>query len=499
MMGVRFSFVVTRNGLTRVRHFDTNDITVKREALAFAKKHNRAVDETFYSRTVDYNMLINDTATLIQVPFNNFEKIRDRFAKYEADLLNSSPNDIDIAGPDSTPTTILKPNLKDMSLTEKLSVLTNSSIHMIATQTIIVNEGTQKAVAGVSGVFYDYATFVMRFFNLTNDRYSDGQSKQKPPQCYSENPTDEICDESKTDIKCGNLNDTIDCLLIDNNGYIVVSEDLEFIGRHLKAYEPAILNKLINLNVFHEVNITDYQAVCMRQEEKQQTSNAPNSFRSVVSPFRLLATLANNFIASSLYLWTMIANLSSQLTLGSAQLSGVLLSKQQYISPQQPMLSLLPNKTYLRPCEKTSTLYETRTSKFSPGPAESYTSRCNCQSWFAYEQVPKTNLIMLIVDSSTSCRQSCLDQMSLAALDPTDPVDIKHSNTDEQVCSVLERESQLYKKRLETCFSHHSDEEHIKICGGATKSTHIHHWLLTLMIFISLSATSTKYFCSFFK
>lgn len=472
MYGIRFSFVSTRSGLTRVRHYDAENEVIKNEALAFARKHARAIDETYYSRTVDYNMLVNDSATLIQVPFNTHEKLRDQLAIIDSmDELSFDP-----ASSVNTPIRV-----RDMTLIEKLELLSNSSIHAIATQSIIVNEGTQRGVAGVTGAFYNYASFVMRFFNSTNTRFNDGSPRTKPAFCYTGNSSDEACSDSR-ELRCGYSNDTIDCLLVDNNGYIVVSEDLDYIGKHLKAYDPTIMTKLVRAEVFHEINITDYQSICIRQEEKQQTSAGFSSIR----PYKLVSTigsLANNLVTSLTYIWIIATTLSSNLFSDSANAqNSPLLTKQQLAL--QPMLSLLPNKTYLRPCEKIVTLYETRAGSFIQNSAEYYTTRCGCETWFVYEQVPKTNLFMLIVDSTAACRQGCV---TTGLVDPTDPIEAELPDTERQqsqVCSMLERESELYRKKLDSCFSHHPDEENIKLCGSAGRSTPLSKLTLFIIIYV---------------
>lgn len=468
MFGVRFSFVATRSGLTRVRHYGSDDdITLKREALAFAHKHARAVDETFYARTVDYNMLVNDTATLIQVPFNTFEKISRRLERYET---NQAYNMESSADPtiESLPSEN-RLSVREMSLLEKLDILTNASIHVIATQSIVVNEGTQRAVAGVSGVFYDYASFVLRFFNSTNNRFEDGRPNTKAASCYTDSSTDPACDETKA-IKCGYSNDTIDCLLIDNNGYIVVSEELNFIGKHLKAYDPIIMSKLLESGAFKEINITDYQSVCLRQEDKQTTSSAISSLIPLGLRLPNLSTLANNVLLVLSYTWTTMlasASLFSDYALAVHQTStaGNSIRQQQVVGTIQ---TLLPNKTYLRPCEKILTLYERQSEAHGSTKPEHYTTKCGCNSWFVYEEVPKTNLLLLIVDTSAACRFGC--DPAAVRLDPTDPLDaiLLNRTIEDQVCSVLEREAHLKRKKPNSCFSHHSEEENIKLCGGGS-------------------------------
>lgn len=458
MFGVRFSFVATRSGLTRARLFDLKDYKLKQEVLAFTKLHARTVDETFYSRTIDYNMLVNDTATVIQVPFNTFEKIRTKLNKYELNELQpdaydnnssfdtaSNINEPSDDAESNTGTNKQKPSLKDMNLIDKLKILTNSSIYAIATQSIIVNEGSQRASAGVTGIFYDYATFVQRFFSITDQKFGSYSS-----------------DSSKM-FRCGHLDDSIDCLLIDNNGFIVVSEQLEYIGQHIKAYNAQILNRLLEAGVYREINITDYQAVCQRSVEKQITSGS--SFRLIpLGPFKLMHLLAQNAIQSLKTVWVLLGSLSGFELVGS-NLQQAPQTKQAQLQQNLAFLSY-QNKTYLRPCERILTLYDAiPMAKNATSPSnniEIFTDECGCNVWFAYEPVPFTNLIMLIVDdakSSDSCSNCERASQNIQ-------IEIKHPNED-KVCSTLERESKIFRKRLESCYSHHPNEEQIKLCGYA--------------------------------
>uniref|UniRef100_A0A6G1SMK1 Voltage-dependent calcium channel subunit alpha-2/delta-3 n=2 Tax=Aceria tosichella TaxID=561515 RepID=A0A6G1SMK1_9ACAR len=602
MFGVRFSFVATRSGLTRVRHHNSDDLVVKREALAFAKRHARAMDETYFKRTIDYNMLMNESATLIQVPFNTHQKILEQLGKFELDSQPGSgyegamgggpksdgvlsdeiaasasgttsgvngdgePVDGEGSSQESTASGIgsgsgssygSKLSIKDMDLYEKLELLANSSsLHVIATESIIVNEGAQRAVAGVSGVFYDYATFVLRFLNSTNAKFSgtNEETRKRPAKCFlngggptaSGAATDddqEACNEEWPPvIKCGYSNDTIDCLLIDNNGYILVSEQLEFIGRHLKAYDQAIMQRLVSNGVFREVNITDHQSICVKQEEKQTGAAGGSSSSSAAADSRVrvgyhlfaissVGSMLANLLVSLIHTWTVFLTIggflieicqAALLGIGSSggassapgsvyqsspQAAPLMLEIQQQQS-FQALSALLPKKSYLRPCDRVLTRYETLPTSQRLGGGgsgagasrplgaerpEYYATKCNCPGWFVYEQVPMTNLIMLIVDSAsiatcrgaTKCNETNSGSGSRSMMTPLnggigvggdlleDDTLMSSSNiigqNESQICSMFERDTKLHKRRLDSCISHHQDEEQIKLCGSASK------------------------------
>lgn len=455
--------------------FDSNDINIKKELVAFTKYHSRAVDETFYSRTVDFNMLVNQSSVVIQVPFNTHTKISDLLRQFElekrssgdlnfddqqarnealscGDETNKSPsnNNAQINGSSS---------INELSLQERLKILVNRSIHMVASQAIIVNEGSQRAVAGVSGVFYDYASFVLRFYNSTNQRFQrspntnhnyDNEQNSHPP--------------NNQQIICGDLSDSIDCLLLDNNGFIIVSENLDMIGRHVKHYDVQILKRLVMRNIYEEINITDYQAICLRWEEKQKV--ASSSLSSILTkPFKVA-----NLISS----WTtnLISIFTSIFTIASTIVQGYQLGCPVKYTPDT-------NKTYVYPCQKTLTLYDLKPRQSSQqaagnnsrSPIEHFQSDCaGCSGWFVHEYVPFTNLIMIIVQqgSDTEPCQKCEKSIPISS-DGVGGASQNVEPNEEQICSNIEKEFKRHKKRLDSCISHHDEESKITLCGGANK------------------------------
>ena len=68
------SFVATRSGLTRTLVFYESP-RIKKLAKLFIERHDRAVDEAWYARTVDWNMRFNDEATIISAPYNAYIRL----------------------------------------------------------------------------------------------------------------------------------------------------------------------------------------------------------------------------------------------------------------------------------------------------------------------------------------------------------------------------------------------------------------------------------------
>ena len=71
--------------------------------------------------------------------------------------------------------------------------------------------------------------------------------------------------------------DTLDCYLIDGNGYIIFSEVNNDTGRCFVEIEGAIMEAMISKKIFRHVVMFDYQAICSNQ------SSFPSSASNLLS------------------------------------------------------------------------------------------------------------------------------------------------------------------------------------------------------------------------
>ena len=135
----------------------------------------------------------------------------------------------------------------------------SEGISVTGSRAIFIGSNKQRAPAAVVGVQYDHRIFADRFFNHT-----------------------EKCGQKECKIKC--RSETTDCLLIDNNGFIIVAEDDSFTGKHLSEYDYELLRDLSsgkNARLIRK-KVLDYQAMCI----DEWTVSGPASF--LFTPFDLL-------------------------------------------------------------------------------------------------------------------------------------------------------------------------------------------------------------------
>lgn len=98
--------------------------------------------------------------------------------------------------------------------------------------------------------------------------------------------------------------DDLDCFVLDNNGYIIVSENSQHTGRFFGEIHGTIMNMLVDENIYRKITIYDYQAVCFPDLNSDSSGNSliavssSNNLKIILifSNFKILRTFFYIFI-----------------------------------------------------------------------------------------------------------------------------------------------------------------------------------------------------------
>lgn len=63
--------------------------------------------------------------------------------------------------------------------------------------------------------------------------------------------------------------DRSDCYVLDNNAYIVLSERENVTGRFFGEIEGAVMESMVELNIFKVITVYDLQGLCSEEVEKK--------------------------------------------------------------------------------------------------------------------------------------------------------------------------------------------------------------------------------------
>jgi len=120
----------------------------------------------------------------------------------------------------------------------------------------------------VVGVQIDYDKFAQKFMDVTTGSGGAGFKTQSGEM-----------------LSC--QNETIECYVLDNNGFVVVSEDPSNIGKFFGEIDGTILKSLEQNHVFKKIKIFDYQAICLENADDGSPANI------LLTPFKLITWMFN--------------------------------------------------------------------------------------------------------------------------------------------------------------------------------------------------------------
>ncbi|XP_011859879.1 PREDICTED: voltage-dependent calcium channel subunit alpha-2/delta-3-like, partial [Vollenhovia emeryi] len=145
-----------------------------------------------------------------------------------------------------------------------------------ATHAIFIGRG-HKAPAAVVGLQFQHTSLATHFVNITSTCTGMTGCKKN---CASED---------------------LDCYILDNNGFIIISERHEHTGKFFGEIDGTIMDSLVQDRIFRKVTVIDYQGTCSPQESHQ--SSAPRSLSN---------SIVTTMTAFGKFLWALTLNLSIQ-------------------------------------------------------------------------------------------------------------------------------------------------------------------------------------------
>ncbi|XP_014474755.1 PREDICTED: voltage-dependent calcium channel subunit alpha-2/delta-3 isoform X2 [Dinoponera quadriceps] len=232
----------------------------------------------------------------------------------------------------------------------------------------------------------------------------------------------------------------IDCYLLDQNGYVVISEAHNDTGQFMGTQEGAVMKSMVGQGLYNSIEIYDYQAWC-------QETRVDNSASSLMEPLR--------------YVWRQFLWLMLRLTWFSAQFVNIPgIHGKIHSDEDAPELPPRP-KPYLYhyPCDQKRTLYMLNETVAAKG-VTNHSDYCS-RPYYA-QRVTHTNLLLVVVDSMYP---TCYRRLEVTPvnIEPTEYT----NGTAEKPCHKIPLNA-LKRRRLESCFTEHPLEYEIHDCGGAS-------------------------------
>ncbi|XP_031795480.1 voltage-dependent calcium channel subunit alpha-2/delta-4-like [Sarcophilus harrisii] len=222
----------------------------------------------------------------------------------------------------------------------------------------------------------------------------------------------------------------LDCFVIDNNGFILISKRSQETGRFLGEVDGSVMTYLLNMGVFSQVTMYDYQAMC------KMSHHHHNGGRHLLSPIYWIVTAAK-WLMSELFMFFLEWG-----TWGcwqwESRAEAHKLKKQDIL---QPCDTEYPVFVYQNSIQETNGIME-----------------CGgCRKMFVIQQIPNSNLLLVVTDSTCDC--------SMFPPVLQEATEVKYNASVK--CDRMR--SQKLRRRPDTCHAFHP-EENAQDCGGAAEN-----------------------------
>lgn len=126
----------------------------------------------------------------------------------------------------------------DSGYTGKVNATLVTAAHAI----FIDHRGHNKAPAAVVGLQYQHDSLARHFKNITSACTGSGHCRKT---CAS---------------------DELDCYLLDNNGFVILSESTEHTGKFFGHIDGTIMDSLVQDRIYRRVSLMNYQGLCSDRE-----------------------------------------------------------------------------------------------------------------------------------------------------------------------------------------------------------------------------------------
>lgn len=88
--------------------------------------------------------------------------------------------------------------------------------------------------------------------------------------------------------------ENLNCFILDNNAYIVLSDEIEYTGRYFGDIRPDVMYHLIKNKVYKATEMFDYQAICQKLPLEKKTKTKVKKSSSGKSVFKFFWVRLNS-------------------------------------------------------------------------------------------------------------------------------------------------------------------------------------------------------------
>ncbi|XP_060667077.1 voltage-dependent calcium channel subunit alpha-2/delta-3 [Drosophila nasuta] len=315
--------------------------------------------------------------------------------------------------------------------------LEDSDLKVTASHAIFPRDGGKEAPACVVGFQFSQTRMYERFFNIT-----------AVDNCNNCLP---ICTD-----------DDVDCVVIDNNAYIVVGQNLNTTGKFFGEFHGDVMAAMVEKGIFQSIEVYDFQALC------KEEPTSPSDGHSLLHPLKLLSLTWKWLIAQLFWHYQRVQwwadgapfmeyldNIEDEyVAVGDSNSQSAAKPKEDGDDGDAIFQAPEPEPKYT-PCDMQSTLYSLQPESLVG--INDYVTVPSTRP-FLVKKIPYSNLLLVVVNVLMPSRNVRLT---------TEPTRIT-SYESAYPCYKLNM-SFYERRRIEECFTVHDNEQNFTYCGNASR------------------------------
>ncbi|XP_050425404.1 voltage-dependent calcium channel subunit alpha-2/delta-3 isoform X2 [Adelges cooleyi] len=292
----------------------------------------------------------------------------------------------------------------------------NEKLKITASHAIFVEDENNEAPGSVVGYEMLHKAFYDRFIGITNTT---------PKNCTS-------C------LPC--TSEHLDCYIIDENGYVVLSEIPSDTGKFFAQTElkstGVIMETMITKKIFRRIPMFDYQGLC---REKEQSNNAS---AILLSPFYFMLASIKWILLN--IMWLLIeGNFVHVWSLNEANID--------------ESIRVITEKYKNSACDKKADLFMLQHEHLSAEGFDAPPPAGSTISPFFVKRIAHSNLLLVVVENAESSQ-------SHLSVTPN-KVDYNITSATDHSCNKLNINN-FCRRKLGGCYNSHPEEPNIKYCSG---------------------------------
>ncbi|KAM6973314.1 voltage-dependent calcium channel subunit alpha-2/delta-4-like [Aplochiton taeniatus] len=258
-------------------------------------------------------------------------------------------------------------------------------------------------------------------------------------------PDDTDCSNTEGVCPLSCQSSDLNCYLVDNNGFILQSKERADVGRFFGEVDGSVMATVIKLGMYKRVSLYDYQGMC------KGTHHHASSAQPLLSPFYGMAALLR-WLFSNALMFLLDFNFCG-------------LWHSDYFVDAKAGYHTSHKKKHVDALQPCDTAYPGFMLDYSIKETNSLIKCGRCQKMFVVQQLPNSNLVMMVVQADCDCSR----QYPSITLEPKEIKYILSLTYGENNATVKcnRMKSQKVRRRPQSCHAYHP-KENAKDCGGAS-------------------------------